>query len=334
MIARGLAIAAVACSCALAQLQLTEAQTGAVYTPDTTIDLSAGEATLRITNVGSANMKLERLEILSAYFGIAGGPVLPLPLAPKASVEFRITLTPAALGTSSGWLTINQDYYFVFADVTMPAFRIEAGSQALASGQQANLTIRFAGKAPLQGNGLLRMDFTGKGDPAIAFLGPGGRSVPFTIEKGEDIARFSGETSIGFQTGTTAGTIIFTATLGEEAEQAVFQLAPSVISMDQIRGTRAAGELRVAVSAFDNTRTASKVKFKFFDSAGRALGSGEMAADVTAQFRQYFEHPELGGMFVLRATFPVTGDTSQVDSVEVELANSAGASRASAKMTE
>jgi hypothetical protein len=216
----------------------------------------------------------------------------------------------------------------------MPGFRIAIDPQALASGQQPKLSIKFDAKAPAAGNGLLTMDFIGKGDPAIRFISPASRSVPFTIAKDEDTARFSGEPDIVFQTGTTAGTIIFHATLGAETEQATFQLAPAVVSMDSIRGTRTASSLLVAVTAFDNTRSASTVKFKFLDSSGNALGAGQTSSDVTALFQQYFEHPELGGMFVLRASFAVTGDTSQVDSIEVELDNSAGASRASAKMTE
>lgn len=348
MIGRTIASAAVACCCALAQLQVTDVRAGSVCDPNVAIDLGtiglAGTAaSFRITNAGTTGVALETLKISGIGFDVTGGPTTPVTLLSKASVDFKIKLVPTAEGAYSGKLLVNKESYLVVAKAAagaggstkpLPGFRIVVDPQALASGQQAKLAIRFDAKAGAAGNGLLKVDFIGKGDPAIRFISPAGRSAPFTIAEGEDTARFGGEPEIVFQTGTTAGTIIFTATLGADTEQATFQLAPSVVSMDSIRGTRAASELRVAVTAFDNTRSTSRVKFRFLDSAARALGSGEVSADVSALFGQYFEHPELGGMFVLRAAFPVTGDTSQVDAVEVELVNSAGASRASAKMTE
>lgn len=345
MTGRTAALAFLACSCAMAQLRLTDAR-GAVCDPNVAIDLGtvamAGTAaSFRLTNTGATSVALETLKIAGVGFDVTGGPELPVTVLSNASVDFKIKLAPTAAGAYTGKLFVNKDAYTVMAKAAaggstepIPSFRIVVDPPALASGQQPKLSIKFDAKATAAGNGLLRMDFIGKGDPAIRFMSPETRSMPFTIAAGEDMARFSGEQEIVFQTGTTAGTIIFTATLGAETEQATFQLAPSVVLMDSIRGTRAATELRVAVTAFDNTRSTSTVKFKFLDSAGRALGAGEMTADVSALFQQYFEHAELGGMFILRASFPVTGDPTQVDTVEVELANSAGASRASVKMAE
>jgi hypothetical protein len=103
--------------------------------------------------------------------------------------------------------------------------------------------------------------------------------------------------------------------------------------VDAIRRTSAIGQLTVSVSGFDNTRSVSQVRFTFYDRSSKTIGD-TVTADVTTVFQAYFKNPEMGGMFVLRAQFPVTGDATQIDSVEVELTNSTGVTRASAKIAE
>ncbi|MGI8742470.1 MAG: hypothetical protein ACR2NN_07840 [Bryobacteraceae bacterium] len=46
--------------------------------------------------------------------------------------------------------------------------------------------------------------------------------------------------------------------------------------------------------------------------------------DETSDFRRYFGAGKAGGAFQLRATFPVTGDATQIAGVDVEMTNSAG----------
>jgi hypothetical protein len=106
------------------------------------------------------------------------------------------------------------------------------------------------------------------------------------------------------------------------------------VVVDSIRSTRATGSLTVSITAYDNTRSASQVAFTFYDGRGNTLGGGPIRADVAAAFGQYFENPEAGGAFVLRAFFLVTGNAAGIDSVDVELTNSAGASRAHATISE
>ena len=67
--------------------------------------------------------------------------------------------------------------------------------------------------------------------------------------------------------------------------------------------------------------------FTFYDRAGTAVVPGAIRADSSAEFGRYFRTSPLGGLFQLRATFPVTGEASAIDAVEVEMANSAGASK-------
>lgn len=348
MMARVAAVAAVMCAFAWAQPQLTDLRTGTVCAPATAIDLgtvgTAGTtAGFRITNIGSTALTLEKPKISGVGFDVTNGPSSTTTLLANESAGFKIKLTPTSVGAYSGNLYINKDTYLVVAKVASgggdstgptPGFTIAIDPQTLASGQQARLSINFDSPAPADGNGLLKMDFNGKGDPAIEFISTQNRSVPFTVAKGEDTARFSGETGIDFQAGTTVGTIIFTATLNDDTEQATIQIGPAVVGIDSIRVSKDSGQLLVATSGFDNTRTVSKASFRFVGKSGQTIGGAAVNADVTAAFTTYFAHPEAGGQFVLRATFPVTGDTKEVGSVEVELVNSAGSSRASVTMTE
>ena len=348
MTARVVLALAVMCASASAQPQLTDLRTGTVCTPAIAIDLgtvgTAGTTTgFRITNIGSTALTLEKPKISGVGFDVTNGPTSTTTLLANESVSFKIKLTPTSVGAYNGNLYINKDTYLVVAKVAVgggdstgptPGLTIAIDPQTLASGQQARLSIKFDSPAPADGNGLLKMDFIGKGDPAIQFITTQNRSVPFTVAKGEDAARFTGETGIDFQAGTTAGSIIFTATLNDETEQATIQVAPAVVGIDSIRVSTASGALQVATTGFDNTRTASKASFRFVNKSGQTIGGAVVSADVTAAFATYFAHPEVGGQFVLRASFPVTGDTADLASVEVELVNSAGSSRASVTMTE
>jgi hypothetical protein len=52
---------------------------------------------------------------------------------------------------------------------------------------------------------------------------------------------------------------------------------------------------------------------------------GTIHADATAAFRQLFETSDLGGAFLLRAVFPLTGDASRIAAFEAVIGNSQGA---------
>jgi len=171
--------------------------------------------------------------------------------------------------------------------------------------------------------------------PSNELVPPRG-SVAFNIGAGQNAAQFvidsSGDTaaSLTFQTGSTAGTVLFTVALGGDSTQASFPIAPAPVSMDTILLNTGPGAITLDVSGWDNTRSASQVSFTFLDSGGNILGGGPISADVSSDFEEYFQNPPLGGEFELRAAFVVTGDTSQVNSVTVQFTNSAGVSSANA----
>jgi hypothetical protein len=80
----------------------------------------------------------------------------------------------------------------------------------------------------------------------------------------------------------------------------------------------------VLVTGCDNTRTAGPLAFTFFDAAGNTVAPGAIHTDATANFASYFQNSGLGGVFLLTALFPVTGDPSQISAFQVQIGNSAG----------
>ena len=82
-------------------------------------------------------------------------------------------------------------------------------------------------------------------------------------------------------------------------------------------------QIQVTVTGFDDTRTLGALAFNFYDSGGTALTPAAIRMDAGTDFARYFSSTDLGG-FVLRAVFPITGDTSRIASCDVSLTNSAG----------
>jgi hypothetical protein len=87
---------------------------------------------------------------------------------------------------------------------------------------------------------------------------------------------------------------------------------------------RSAAGLEIRVTGFDNTRSLGSLTFTFYDAAGKPIPPGAIRADAAKDFASYFASSGLGGVFQLRAVFPVNGDASGVVSCEATLSNSAG----------
>jgi hypothetical protein len=83
--------------------------------------------------------------------------------------------------------------------------------------------------------------------------------------------------------------------------------------------------VEVKVTGLDNSRSVGKLTFTFYDRNNKAVSPGAIEVDAAELFRRYFA--EGSGAFVLRANFPITGPTEQLESVETELTNSSGTVR-------
>jgi hypothetical protein len=251
-----------------------------------------------------------------------------------SSSAFTITFTPTAAQIYSGTLTLGPQTFplsGVGLNPPLPAVSLTFDPGAPASGQQRALMMQLASPSPIDAAGQVTMTFesnapSGADDPAVVFVATGTRSIPFSIHPGDTQVSLGPQGAAVFQTGTTEGIIRFSITANAPltgTAAATMTIPPAPIEVDNATGTARAGALDVQVWGFDNTYTAGKMSFQFYDAAGNVIAPGPVPADFTPQFQTYFS-TTTGSAFQMRVTFPVTGDSTQVSAVDVQLNNSAG----------
>jgi hypothetical protein len=251
-------------------------------------------------------------------------------LQPLDTAAFDVIFLPATAGALTGSLTVGDRTYAltgISSPLPLPHPLLSIDVPKAASGQQGTVTIQFDSAARVAGDGTLTLDFQplakGAGDPAIQ-LGVVGRAASFAFAAGDTQAAFGDLAAVAFQTGTTAGTLTFTADIGGVTEQKTITIDPAPVTMFSAAGTRGSGSIELRIAGFDNTRSAGAVQYTFFDAAGNAIPPGAIVMDSTAIFAAYFGASDAGGQFELLSVFPVTGDASRIAAFEVEIANSAG----------
>lgn len=273
------------------------------------------------------------ISVSGEYFRL--GPQLPPEsLGPGEQAVFEVSFHPESGGERAGLLVVDERRITLegtTVEPPLPAPVIVADPTEIASAQQAKLSIRFD-EARTNGAGRVTLEFQPAAeefpaDPAIIFPSTNSASAEFTVIEGRTSAVFGTQEQIEFQTGTTAGTLVIKVELGSHTESMSFPIAAAPPGIDSVRGTRSASSIEVQISGFDNTRTASQLSFTFYDRTGAVIGAGPLRADPRAAFEEYFKSSEVGGMFSLRAVFPVTGDTSGIGGFEVEITNSAGTAK-------
>ena len=252
---------------------------------------------------------------------------------PGQVTEFEVVSRPAAAEVLAGTLAVGDRRFNLKATGVEPALPRPEIAIELAeprSARQGRVAVRLASPSRSRASGELRLAFEpapGLGaDPAVV-LASGSRVAPFTVEEGDTAVRFGDRTAVDFQTGGTAGTLVFTAAAGAWQERATVTVAPAVPVVSSSRTLRAASSLEVVIGGLDNTRSAAQLAFTFYDLDGKVINPGAIRVDAGPAFRQYFDSSGLGGAFLLRAVFPVTGAITRIGAVEVEIANAPGAAR-------
>jgi Abnormal spindle-like microcephaly-assoc'd, ASPM-SPD-2-Hydin len=287
-----------------------------------------------LTNPGSAAIDVGTLTVAGAGFKGPIGLSAPVQLGPGQSASFQVSFSPQTGTAAQGVLTVDSRTFNLTGqglNPPLPSATIIFASTVGGSAQQNSVSISLASASKVSGTGTLTMTFqpTVEGvsdDAAVEFLAGPARQATVTISPGDTSAQIGGQSTLAFQTGTTAGTITFTLTLENNAPvQATLTIPPSMIVLDSFTAVRELGSLQVAFSGFDNTYSASELAFTFYDLKGIALPQGAINVDAATAFQQYFTTTQAGGSFALLATFPVTGDTSQIGFVSAQITNSAGA---------
>jgi hypothetical protein len=261
-------------------------------------------------------------------------------VATGSSAELQLVFSPTAAGPQQGTLTIGVATFPLTGTGTappppvLPVPSIQLTPAALTSAQQGNLSISLASPSASSGSGTVTL--TGlSDDPAVSFA-DGTRSATFTVAAGASTGQFSGGPSVAFGTGTTAGTLTFTVTLGSNAPQTTVVTIPAaLVAIDAAVATRNVAcdpglayctttNVQLQVNGWDNTRSASQVVFTFYNSSGAQIAPGPITVAATAPFQQYFAASDMAGVFGVTAFFPVTGDSDEVVAAVVQIANSVG----------
>jgi hypothetical protein len=317
------------------------AENGAVLRAGDTFtfgDVELGSRTVRafvVENPAGQRVTVTRLELVgSAYSAAVVG--VPFFLEASESRRIEVTFEPRSEGRHGASLYLNSREFLlegtgIMPPVSRPRVVVEGTPRC---GQQSRVGVRLESPAGWAVDGVLRMAFDGPADPAVRLMMGDGRALAFRIPAGESAARFGTSEGIEFQAGTTAGRITFTAELRAYREELAIDLAPAPVEFDTVSAARASSSIEVRFVAFDNTRTASALAFTFYDTSGRMIGLGPVRVDAAQDFRRYYDAATAGGLFTLRAVFPVRGEVQKIGAVDVEVINIQGIARKNVKMAE
>jgi hypothetical protein len=274
------------------------------------------------------------IAVNGAGFGLSGSTPSGTLLQPLGTATFAIAFAPTQPGSATGSLAIGAHNYSLAGTGVAPPLPRPSMSVNLSrteSAQQGDIAVTLDAPYYTAATGSLTIAFApaagisaASADPGIGFAS-GSLVAPFTVAAGETRASFGSQSSATFATGTTAGTITFTLTFGNSATQQTLTIGPAAAGLISAGATRQAGSITVQVTGFDNTRTAAKLTFTFYDAGGNVIAPGAITADSAADFVNYFRSSGLGGAFALTAVFPVSGGSpSQITAFDFQIANSAG----------
>jgi len=292
----------------------------------------SAEMSFLVVNQTGSSLTVDPISVAAGAFALLGPSPAGTALAGGATAYFAIAFSPTAVGPQTAALSIGALQYALTgtgaaaATTVVPVLTVTLGESQ--SAQQGTVAVSFAA-AESGGSGKVTLYFApqvlGQSDPGIAFSN-GGQTAAFTFDKGDTAASFNGAASVGFQTGTTAGTLLIEAQIGNRASapQSI-AIAPAKIAVAAVTGVRQTSAVTVNVTGFDNTHSAGLLTFTFYDSGGSVIAPGPIGYGATAAFSGYFAGSGDGGQFALSAYFPVlNGNASQVSGFTVALANSAG----------
>ncbi len=294
--------------------------------------------TFVLQNNSSQQLTVSSVMVTGVGFLPPEPPVAGLNLPVGGSSTFAVTFAPNTAAVYSGDLIVDTKTFSLTGTAyppPLPTPMLQFDNPAPQSNQQVTLTLTLPTPAPVAASGNVSLAFQASaagsdgGDPTVAFVANGTRSVPFSIQQGSTQANFAGQTGAVFQTGTTTGKITFTVAVTSGPQftgdpTVSLTLAPMPLVVDKSAATAIAGALNIQVWGFDNTYSAGAMSFTFYDNSGSPIGSGPVTADFSSQFRTYFSNSTDGGAFAMLVTFPVTGNAADVGSVNVQLTNSTG----------
>ncbi len=287
-----------------------------------------------VENPGAVTLPIAALAVSGDSFRFATAPTVPLLLQARESRVLEVVFRPTTSGVKRATFDIGSSRYPLEGVAREPVFPkpvLTLERTTLESAKQAKVVVKFDAASKAEGAGELRLEFLpaagAKDDAAIQFLPANRRSVAFQVKEGQSQALFGAAQDIAFQTGTTAGSIKLTASMGGWTAESTVTVDAAAVRVDAVKAVRGTGLLDVTLTGFDNTRSVTEVVFSFYDAEGALIAPGALRANVESPFKTFYESSTAGGLFSLRAAFPVTGSLSLIRAVEAEFRNRVGAQK-------
>ena len=273
----------------------------------------------------------------SASFALAEAPTATRTVPDNGLFEFKVRFSPARTGLIPASLNVDGRTINLIGEGlpgVIPNFTLQTTSTQVDSNSQAEETIQLVSAATVEVTGTVELRFEQDlgdmpDDTTIRFVANGSRSLQFRVPAGSTIAEFgsSGATTARFQTGTSSGKIRLVATLGQWEHSSLVDIRSDAPRWSDGSLERSSGSLTVQVIGFDNTRSVTSIEFRFFDQSGRPIGDAAgIQATVSDLFSVFFRSSTTGGLFTLRARFPVEGDPIHIRRAEVIIRNRLGPS--------
>jgi hypothetical protein len=269
-------------------------------------------------------------------FVLVQAPTTPVTVPVNGLYEFKVEFRPTQTGLVAGSLSVDGRTIQLVGKglaAETPDFRLLPAASDVDSASQSSVRIELVSPATQALNGTLTLIFEKDigdlpDDTNIRFIANSARTLPFTIPAGATKAQFGGGSSEQaiFQTGAASGKIRLVATLAPWEHSAQINIRSDAPKLASGSLQRSAGTLTVSVSGFDNTRSATTASFRFFTADGQMLGGSPIEATVGEVFSTFFRASSTGGLFAMRAAFPIQGDVNVIDRVEVQLRNKIGIS--------
>ena len=274
------------------------------------------------------------ISVSGAGFAISGTNPAPVTIQPGSSVTFSVVFAPTGIASYTGTLMIGSRSFTLSGQTvasSLPTPAISVDLQPLMSQEQAHVTVQLAAASSTAEVGTLTMQFKPSvanisDDPAVEFVATSSRQLQVSVADGANVATYGGQSAITFQTGTTAGTITFTVQFPNQAPVTQsYTIAPAAVQVTSGTAVIQTPNLVVTLMGYDNTYSAGQLGFTFYDTSGHVLTPTAISVNAASAFHTYFfSETQAGGAFSVQATFPTTGDPTQVGSVAVTVGNSMG----------
>jgi hypothetical protein len=287
--------------------------------------------TFSIQNPFPQDLTVSPLLVTGAAFTTTSANAVTI--AAGQSTSFTILFSPATGSAFTGTLTVGTRTYSLAGTGFSPPLSSlvwNFDSTKIGSGEQHTLSLQLSAPATVSAAGTMTLTFspsikTVADDSAVQFVATSTRTASFAVSSGAAAIMLNAQPNIVFSTGTTAGTITFTVDSGiyglSGSPSTSVTTAPAAVVLASSAATSRANELDVVISGFDNTYSIGGMSFAFVDRNGGAIAT--VPGDFSSDFQTFFK-AQNGSSFLMRASFPVTGDVSQVGGVTVMLNNSAG----------